>query len=117
MKSLRKMKTSFAYSNLDPRSKSIWWEYKAVRKEWVALKEERAKLGIEKPHFYYDHKEKRIRPSGRLTRHAILRIEEMKKYRRLVELASYLVQQDLLAPDFTADQLSRVRQPHEMVAN
>lgn len=101
-----KMRTCRAYSNLSPRDKWLWTEYKRIRSEWIRLREVIKSMPEEKPKFYWDRKEARWRPREDTSRLTHYLRQEHKLGFRLLELALYLYKAGYIAPDFTREQLA-----------
>lgn len=102
-----RMKLCYAYSNMNPRDKSLWFEYKEVRKRWKHKLEVLNSLPPEKARFRWDREEKRWRPVSVVDHRAILKKEVHKLGYRLLELALYLFENGWIAPDFTQEELQK----------
>lgn len=105
MPDLRKMKMCYAYSNLSPREKWLWSEYKRIRADWKFQSEVLEGIPEEKPRLHWDYTESRWRPSHQVTRKDIIRKEVHRLGYRLLELALYLYKAGYIAPDFTQEEL------------
>ena len=106
MKKLISMRHCYAYSNMPPREKSLWMEYKQVRQAWANMGSLIQQLPEEKPRYRWDQEETRWRPQGPNPRVVWYKQQEHKLGYRMVELAQYLLSAGYLVPEFTKDQLS-----------
>lgn len=101
------MKLCYSYSNMNPRDKSLWFEYKEVRKLWKHNIEVLKDLPPEKKRFRWDQEEDRWRPVIKIDRRVVIKKEAQKLGYRLLELALYLFENGWIAPDFTQEELQK----------
>lgn len=100
MSTYTKMRLCNAYSNLPKLVKECWIEYQEVRAQLMATKASLINMPEDKLKMVWDAKAQRHRPSSVPTLRDQARARHTKLQRRLTELAQYLYDFKLIAPDF-----------------